>query len=102
MIFYFTRSVPLDIQARGPLAMEVYNRELKEGHGYATRVPIMIIGQARTGKTSLKKSLKGELFDPDEGSTKGKRQILPILKSQRTSGGQAEIAKILKQSQNFC
>ena len=31
----------------------------------------MIIGQARTGKTSLKKSLKGELFDPDEGSTKG-------------------------------
>ena len=31
----------------------------------------MIIGQARTGKTSLKKSLKGELFDPDEGRTKG-------------------------------
>ena len=31
----------------------------------------MIIGQARTGKTSLKKSLKGELFDPDEESTKG-------------------------------
>ena len=51
--------------------MEVYNRELKEGHGYARRVPIMIIGQARTGKTSLKKSLKGELFDPNEGSTEG-------------------------------
>ena len=31
----------------------------------------MIIGQARTGKTSLKKSLKGELFDPYEGSTEG-------------------------------
>ena len=31
----------------------------------------MIIGQARTGKTSLKKSLKGELFDPDEGRTEG-------------------------------
>ena len=31
----------------------------------------MIIGQARTGKTSLKKSLKGELFDPNEGSTEG-------------------------------
>ena len=31
----------------------------------------MIIGQARTGKTSLKRSLKGELFNPNEGSTKG-------------------------------
>ena len=31
----------------------------------------MIIGQARTGKTSLKKSLKGELFNPNEGSTEG-------------------------------
>ena len=31
----------------------------------------MIIGQARTGKTSLKKSLKGELFDPHEGRTEG-------------------------------
>ena len=31
----------------------------------------MIIGQARTGKTSLKKSLKGELFDPYEGSIEG-------------------------------
>ena len=29
----------------------------------------MIIGQARTGKTSLKKSLKGELFNPNEEST---------------------------------
>ena len=31
----------------------------------------MIIGQARTGKTSLKKSLKGEFFNPNEGSTEG-------------------------------
>jgi len=31
----------------------------------------MIIGQARTGKTSLKRSLKGELFNPDEESTEG-------------------------------
>ena len=53
------------------MATEVYNRELKEGQGYARRVPIMIIGQARTGKTSLKKSLKGELFNPNEGSTEG-------------------------------
>ena len=34
-------------------------------------MPVLIIGQARTGKTSLKKSLKGELFNPNEGSTEG-------------------------------
>ena len=31
----------------------------------------MIIGQERTGKTSLKRSLKGELFNANEGSTEG-------------------------------
>ena len=31
----------------------------------------MIIGQERTGKTSLKRSLKGELFNPNEGCTEG-------------------------------
>ena len=31
----------------------------------------MVIGQDRSGKTSLKKSLKGQLFDPDEDCTVG-------------------------------
>ena len=31
----------------------------------------MLIGQDRSGKTSLKKSLKGQLFNPDEDSTVG-------------------------------
>lgn len=31
----------------------------------------MLVGQDRSGKTSLKKSLKGERFDPQEGSTVG-------------------------------
>ena len=31
----------------------------------------MLVGQDRSGKTSLKKSLKGERFDPEEGSTVG-------------------------------
>ena len=31
----------------------------------------MIVGQARTGKTSLKKSLMGKLLNPNEGSTEG-------------------------------
>ncbi len=31
----------------------------------------MLIGQERSGKTSLKKSLKGQVFNPDEDSTDG-------------------------------
>ena len=71
MLFYFKPSVPPEILARGPRATEAYNRALLEGKGYVRRVPVMIIGQERTGKTSLKKSLKGELFNPNEGSTEG-------------------------------
>ena len=70
-MFYFISLAPSEILARGRPAIEAYRRALSEGKGYARRVPVMIIGQARTGKTSLKKSLKGELFNPDEGSTEG-------------------------------
>ena len=70
-MFYFTSLAPSEILARGRIATEAYRRALLEGKGYARRVPVMIIGQARTGKTSLKRSLKGELFNPDEGSTEG-------------------------------
>ena len=70
-MFSFTSLVPSEILARGRLAVEAYRRALLEGEGYARRVPVMIIGQARTGKTSLKRSLKGELFNPNEGSTEG-------------------------------
>ena len=35
------------------------------------RIPVMLIGQERTGKTSLKKSLKGENFNEEEESTVG-------------------------------
>ena len=68
---FFKPSVPLEILARGKLATEAYTRALEDGKGYARRVPIMIIGQSRTGKTSLKRSLKGKLFNPDEKSTEG-------------------------------
>ena len=71
MLFYFEPSVPPEIISRGSQATEAYNRALLEGRGYARRVPVMIIGQERTGKTSLTRSLKGELFNPNEGSTKG-------------------------------
>ena len=51
--------------------MEAYNKALAEGKTFDKRVPVMLTGQDRSGKTSLKKSLKGEPFNPDEESTVG-------------------------------
>ncbi|CAH3185864.1 unnamed protein product, partial [Porites evermanni] len=62
---------PSEIVARGIRATKAYNRALLEGKTCVRRVPVMIIGQDRTGKTSLKKSLKGETFNPNEKSTVG-------------------------------
>ena len=70
-MFYFASLAPSEIRARGRQAIEAYQKALLEGKASTRRVPVMIIGQARTGKTSLKKSLKGELFDPKEGITEG-------------------------------
>ena len=63
--------VPPEILARGDLALEAYHEALAEGKTCVKRVPIMLIGQGCSGKTSLKKSLKGERFNPDEDSTVG-------------------------------
>ena len=71
MLFYFKPSVPWEILSRGSQAIAAYNRALLGGKSYARRLPIILIGQERTGKTSLKRSLKGELFNPNEGSTEG-------------------------------
>lgn len=51
--------------------MEAYNKALSEGTTVVKRVPIMLIGQYRSGKTSLKNSLKGQPFNPYESSTAG-------------------------------
>ena len=64
-------TAPQEILARGPLAVKIYNKALKEGKTHVRRFPIMLIGQHRMGKTSLKKSLKGDLFNADEESTTG-------------------------------
>lgn len=61
--------VPEEIILRGRSARQVFNKALLEGSKKLKRVPIMIVGQGCSGKTSLKKSLKGEPFDPEENST---------------------------------
>ena len=61
----------MEILARGPEAVRAFQRALNEGKTRVRRIPIMLIGQERAGKTSLLKSLKGEAFDPQEESTRG-------------------------------
>ena len=63
--------VPEEINLRGPLAAEAYNKALNEGKARFKRLPIMLIGQDRSGKTSLKNSMMGKPFNPDEDSTVG-------------------------------
>jgi len=70
IIFHYV-SVPAEILSRGPLALEAYKKALADGKTLVKRVPIMLIGQQRAGKTSLKKSLRGIGFDPKEESTVG-------------------------------
>ena len=61
----------MEIAARGPKALEAYHRAIEEGKTSVKRVPIMFIGQGQSGKTSLKRSLKGEEFNSKESSTIG-------------------------------
>ena len=61
----------MEIVARGPKALKAYHRAIEEGKTSVKRVPIMFIGQGQSGKTSLKRSLKGEEFNPEESSTIG-------------------------------
>ena len=59
--------VPGEIIARGPEAKRAYENALKNGKVKVYRGRIMLIGQDRAGKTSLKKLP----FDPNEESTDG-------------------------------
>ena len=70
-LFVISTVIPPEITVRGRLALEAYKRALAEGKTCDKRVPVMLIGQDRSGKTSLKRSLRGEPFNPDEESTVG-------------------------------
>ena len=71
MMFLGLTRVPGEIYLRGPLAVKAYNKALNEGKTRFKRLPIMVIGQDRSGKTSLKNSMMGKPFNPDEDSTVG-------------------------------
>ena len=57
--------------AEGQGAQLAYKKALRDGFVNVYRGRILLIGQDRAGKTSLKKSLLGLPFDPKEQSTEG-------------------------------
>ncbi|XP_068689636.1 uncharacterized protein [Montipora foliosa] len=64
-------SVPLEILARGSKAVYAFQKAMQTGKVKVYRGRIMLLGQDRAGKTSLKKSLLGLPFDPWQESTVG-------------------------------
>ena len=76
MVFFhhiscLTDVVPAEILAQGQASKSIYENALRKGSVKVYRARIMLIGPARVGKTSLKKSLLGLPFDPKEQSTEG-------------------------------
>lgn len=63
--------VPPEIKGRGLRAELAYRKALQFGKVKVYHARIMLIGQDRAGKTSLKKSLLGLPFDLEEQSTVG-------------------------------
>ena len=49
----------------------LYEKALKDGYVNVYRGRVLLVGQDRAGKTSLKKSLLGLPFNPEEQSTEG-------------------------------
>ncbi|XP_022809132.1 uncharacterized protein LOC111346088 isoform X2 [Stylophora pistillata] len=64
-------TTPSEILAQGPSARLVYEKALTDGFVNVYRGRILLIGQDRAGKTSLKKTLLGLPFDFKEQSTDG-------------------------------
>ena len=67
----FSAIVPSEIQKHDPEVQRAFFRAMWSGEVQVYRGRIMFIGQDRAGKTSLKKSLLGIPFDPQEDSTVG-------------------------------
>ena len=63
--------VPQEIRAQGPIAEAAFKEAMEKGSVPVYRGRIMLLGQDRAGKTSLKKFLLGVPFNPKEESTVG-------------------------------
>lgn len=63
------------------MGLKAYWRALEKGQTYDRRTEILFISQDRTGKTSLRRYLRGEAFDKGEASTGGIEIMIPSVKS---------------------
>ena len=63
--------VPAEIKRRGPQSIEAFQKALKEGKMKNHRCNLIVLGEARVGKTSLIRSLLQLPFEPKCESTKG-------------------------------
>jgi ankyrin repeat protein/GTPase SAR1 family protein len=63
--------IPLEIRRRGRDAVKIYKDALSQGETEIPHVKLVVLGEARHGKTSLLKLLEGLEFDPHSGSTEG-------------------------------
>ena len=70
-VSFFFSLAPLEIEACGEKAQLAYQSVLKDGAVNVYRGRVLLIGQDRAGKTSLKKSLIGLPFNRKEKSTDG-------------------------------
>ena len=71
LVCFSDSTVPLEIRTRGPRAEAAFQKALQNGRVKVYRGRIMFLGQERAGKTSLKNSLLGMPFNPEEESTVG-------------------------------
>ncbi|XP_030851495.1 uncharacterized protein LOC755988 isoform X1 [Strongylocentrotus purpuratus] len=62
---------PAEILSRGPEAMEAFKQAATNGTKPIFRTRLMLVGQDRVGKTSLKRSLTGQGYNSGEVSTDG-------------------------------
>ena len=58
-VFTVSDTAPLELRSRGADAVSVYQRACESGTQAVFRTRLMLVGQDRVGKTSLKRALLG-------------------------------------------
>ena len=71
MIHVPSDEAPVEIVARGPEALRAFHTACDSGTQSVFRTRLMLIGQDRVGKTSLKKALTGQRYINEGGRWTG-------------------------------
>lgn len=71
VLHVFVPIVPIEIKSRGASAIRHYRAALQDGKTKPHRIKLMLLGDARVGKTSLYRYLTGQEFIENLASTEG-------------------------------